>query len=216
MSDNVVLISLGSQYVVDFITNHPVRWLSRELARRGGVADSAGMPPTPAVLEFLSLLQRREGELFSQEEYTSWCIQRWESWFYSHSELVREAIRAKLYNNFYVSMIDSLHVWGLLSETGLFERCVLDACQDAVGKTDLTVYCRGRPIRLALIGPTQRAWADRQYKKLHRPGRPEEGLIIEVRMDLERERAPGNKRWFRLSDFAELLEISAAKEAPSG
>lgn len=216
MKNNVTIISIGSRYIVEFIARHPVKWLDRELSRRGSVGDQAGITPTPAVLEFMNLLYLQGGELFVQAEYARWCISQWSEWFAKLAPALQVGVTAKLYNNFYVSMIDSLHVWAMLSELGWFDRCTLDAYEDAIGKSDLTMYRDGRVFKLALGGPTPRAREDRIYKLNHRNNGATNkvgAIELEFFMDLDRARSPGNKRWFTLSDFERLAIPSTQRLA---
>lgn len=197
MERKVALIYLSSWYIEHFITMQRVEWRDRSLARLGGVGDQAGVTPTPAVYEFLALLA--EGErLFTQEEYTRHCFSVWKDWI-RDKWAYREGIEAKLYNNFYPSMVDSLYVWAMLSEVGWFDRCLLDSYQDAVGKVDLTLGHGETEVYVALLGPTRRAEEYRRYKLANRGG--QSMGVHEVRIPMSRSREPGNKRWFEIGDF---------------
>ena len=109
MEERVTLLYFRSDYVVDFISQHPIDWKDRALAMRGGAGDQAGVTPTPAVHEFLSLLGKKQA-LFTQEEYHRYCAFVWRDWLLGKPEIQRQGVEAKLYRNFYPSMIDSLHV----------------------------------------------------------------------------------------------------------
>jgi len=197
------LITFGTDYIVEYLTKNPVDWSSSELACRGGPGDKAGEPPSPAVFEFLSLLDE-QGGLFTQREYWEHCKDRWRDWL-TRDEMTRRnarGVKAKLYRNFYPSMIDSLHAWALLNEAGWFDVCVVDTYQDAVGKTDLLLKHGDVTIRVALIGPTDKAQSDRKYKVENRDSAM--GNPIEVSMGFDRPRSPGNKRWYDLDDFKAL------------
>lgn len=202
MCDGVTLLYLGSRYIVDFVAQNPVEWKEAVLAKRGGPGDSAGPTPTPAVYEFLRLLRIKKA-LFTQAEFACHCISRWRDWYQNLSRLQKEGIEAKLYRNFYPSMIDSLHVWAMLSETGAFDRCILDSFDDATAKSDLTLIAGDREIKVALLAGSKAAVEDRRYKLTYRGGGT--GEVFEVVLPLEREKGPGNKRWYRLEDFMPVL-----------
>jgi hypothetical protein len=203
----ISLVYLASRAIVRYITAHPIAWKPRDLAKLGGPGDQAGMTPTPAVEEFLGLLATKQ-DLFTQAEYTEHCVKQWLSWWEGLPDERREGVTAKLYNNFYVSMIDSLHVWALLVEAGWYDRCVVDSVADAVGKSDLTLYREASLVRLALIGPGQRARDSRTYKRHYRPGEAD-ATVYEVQLSAEYPREPGHKRWYRLENFAALQPADA-------
>jgi hypothetical protein len=212
---SLTLMYLHSDYIVSYVTNHPIDWQNeyRELARRGGAGDTAGVTPTPAVGEFLHVLSQRQS-LFTQQDYLIHCRKVWQDWWGGLSDAQEKGMIAKLYRNFYPSMIDSLHVWAMLSEVGWFDVCYLDAYEDAIGKTDLTFKSGDKVIKLALMGPTRQAREDRDYKLTHRNnGRGIEA--VEAQLSLSRVRSPGNKRWFRLSDFAQINPTVAQMELAS-
>src|SRR5262245_41698737 len=114
--DSVALVYIKSPVILDYLTQHPIDWSHRDLAKRGGVGDSAGMTPTPAVREFLSLLRERRGALFTQEDFAQHCQQAWREWWSQKTLPQQKGVIAKLYRNFYPSLIDSLYVWALLVE----------------------------------------------------------------------------------------------------
>lgn len=198
------LIYIPSSEIVDYITINTIDWADnhKELAKRGGVGDSVGVTPTPAVEEFLNLLIAKRG-LFTQYEYMAHCWESWRSWVAPKSQMQKLGLRARLYRNFYPSMIDSLHVWAMLCESGMFDLCFMSATEDAIGKSDLILHSGKREIRLALIGPTGQASSDRQYKIEHRNnGEPE---CIQIKLNPNYPKSPGNKRWFRKSDVMQAI-----------
>jgi len=185
--------------------------MDRELARRGGVGDQAGRTATPAIYEFLSLLRDRQ-TLFTQDEYADYCHSQWPDWWNKLSKQKQDGVNAKLFNNFYVSMIDSLHAWSLLCEAQWFDTCTMDTYSDVIGKTDLTLITEERQVRVALVGPFARARQDLAYKRVHRnqPGDAQD--IIVVQLDGNRPKRPGNKRWYCLDDFAALRPIAPVRD----
>jgi len=201
-ADSMALVYIKSQSILDFLEKHPVNWANRDLAKRGGMGDSAGMPPTPAVREFLSLL-RQTHDLFTQDAFASHCQHAWSDWWDTLNDRQQLGVTAKLYRNFYPSLIDSLHVWSLLVEAQWFDRCIMDSCDDATGDTDLTLTRDDKTIRVALIGPTAAAQEDRHFKRTYRHN----GVPVScytVQLPAQRPMAPGNKRWFCLDDFCEF------------
>lgn len=196
---DLALIYFHSAHIVDFVVSNPIDWSNPDLARRGGAGDQAGVPPTPSVQEFLRLLSIQQ-KLFTQAEYADFCDSQWKDWMATLSIKCRAGVRAKLYRNFYPSMIDSLHAWALLSESGNWDRCVLDSYADAVGKTDLTVWKNDRCCRIALIGPTRAAASDRRYKCEHRSN-ANDCMVVQMKYD-----RPwiGRKRWYESSDFSHV------------
>jgi hypothetical protein len=205
MANSVTLVYLSSDYIVDYITRNPIEWKNKEMARRGGVGDSAGRPPTLAVSEFLNLLGINK-DLFTQKDFAEYCCySAWADWFNGLNKMQQLGVEAKIYCNFYPSMIDSLHVWALLCETGYFKKCILDAYKDAAEKTDLTVSTDGAEYKIALYASTKQSLRDRNYKILYRGGAGQ-GVIYEVPLPMNRPKAPGNKRWYKIEDFNQLIE----------
>jgi hypothetical protein len=201
MADAPLLIALSSAYILAYLRDHPVDWDERErvLAALGGPGDQAGPTPTPAVGEFLALLGSRHGQLFTQDEFVAHCRAVWADWWATLSPGQQQGVRAKLRRNFYPSMIDSLHVWALLHETGCFDCCLVDSIADAVGRTDLTLRRGEWSVRVALVVDSRAARHTRAYKHIYR--RPEPPGTVVIPLPLSRPREPGNKRWYCLEDF---------------
>lgn len=217
-SESVTLAYFSSDYIIDFITTYPIQWMPLQMSRRGGIGDQAGIPPTPAVHEFLVLLRGKQN-LFTQTEYFEHCQVAWHEWWttlvfktwsghFVDNNLIRSrlqgGVRAKLYNNFYVSMIDSLHAWAILCEAGWFDVCVMDSYSDAVSKTDLTLSRNGTKCKVALIGPTAQAREDLDYKRHNRGTKKFSDRTTVVQLPISRPKEPGNKRWYELGDFEKL------------
>lgn len=200
----ITLMYIPSEHIVRYITDHPIDWYNKRYAERNGPGDRAGITPTPAVEEFLHLLIARR-ELFTQHDYMCHCWEQWREWIAPKSSEQKIGVKAKLYRNFYPAMIDSLHVWAMLVETGMFDSCVLNSTEDAIGKTDLIVTCGAREIRLALIGPTDSALSDRQYKMVYRNNGERDTTCVEVVLSKEYPMHPGRKRWFRKQDIMQAI-----------
>ena len=202
------LLYIGSKYIETYLDKHPIDWSDRELARIGGAGDQAGVPPIPSVKIFIEQLQARNGELFTQRDYLFRCWDEWSianpTWYNGLKDEHKKGLRAKAYRNFYPSLIDSLHVWSLLSESSAFERCEIDAMKDAVGKTDITVYANGKPYQIALLAGSANAVQCRQYKKTHRNGYDIDCFAVKYPSD--RSKGIGNKHWFELRDFADVFK----------
>jgi hypothetical protein len=199
-----VILYLGSRAIVRYIDKHPVIWPSGELAWRNGIGDRAGVPPTPAVYEFFSLVIQKQG-LFTQSEYRDYCFEQWKTWDSLTNASMREGVEAKLYRNFYPALVATLHAWSLLVEVGWFDRCVIDPQTDAISKHDIIVSRSGEaPIALDLFIGTSRAIADRRYKTTHRKA-PIETVKRSFEVPLSTEdrpkKKPGNMRWYCLKDF---------------
>lgn len=217
MIESRSLLYFRSTYIYDFIVQNPLHektWSNekKELAKRGGVGDSAGMPPTPSVYEFLVLLHTKK-DLFSQDEFWKHCYAVWHrtGFFDEKTTEQKKGLQAKAYRNFYPSMIDSLHVWSLLSESGHFSRCYLDAYDDVIGKYDISVVSNaGNIYKIGLRADTKASQSCFEYKQENRDieGRGEN--VISVTLPIKgRERGDhtGNKRWYCIEDFAKLLEM---------
>jgi hypothetical protein len=197
---------LSSTSIVYYVALHPIIWQERALAQRGGSGDRAGMTPTPAVQEFLSLLHAKR-DLFTQQEYTRHCIAQWPAWFDGLTTAQQQGVVAKLYNNFYPAMIDALHVLAMLAEHGVFEFYLIDAKLDVADKIDLELTCQQMVYRLALFGPTREARQDRAFKVENRPGTKDE-QVIAIQMPWDRPKQPGNKRWYEMFDRMPLLRAA--------
>jgi len=207
--ESKTLMYLNSQYIVDYLSQHPIEqktWTPKigKLAKLNGVGDQCGMPPTPVVYEFLQMLLIKKG-LFTQCEYHNHCWNVWAVWLRPKSDKQREGLAAKLYRNFYPSMIDTLHVWSILAETKLFPMCYLDSREDVKRKSDLTVITHlQQEYHIQLYIGTKASQQDALYKKQYRT--PSNSLTTtRVELTLDRERNPGNKRWYTLDDFQFLF-----------
>lgn len=207
---SVSLIYIPSREIVRYVTTNPINWMDekRHLANRPGcVADQAGTTPIPAVQMFLECYHAKQN-LFTQAEYRAYCFQhpKWTPWLVSKPAEQVEGVGVKLYRNFYPAMVDSLHVWALLVETGKFDYCVLDSTSDAIGKTDLTVKSGDYVVRVALSVDSPQANYAKDYKNRYRGGLAE-GDIFTARLPMNmRPRSPGNKRWYCVDDFKPIIE----------
>ena len=201
--DPRTLMYFSASYIVDWVTRHPIDWSNKMLTGRGGPGDKAGKSPTTSVEEFFRLLLQRRG-LFTQQEYSDHCFARWREWLVGKPKIQCDGVHAKLLRNYYPSRIDSLHAWALLSESGLFSRCVLDSYSDAVSKCDITVYYGdGRKVDVALVGPSGAAVRSRARKIARSNGVG--SSAVEITLPMDRARNPGNKRWHILEDFSKIL-----------
>lgn len=201
----VSLIYVPSYAIVEYVARNPINWLGqyRHMAQRGGIGDTAGVTPTPAVYEFLALYHNEKG-LFTQRAYYEWCQEQWRDWLDEKTDEQRRGVGVKLYRNFYPSMIDSLHVWAMMVETGGFHACILDSTLDAIGKTDLTLVRSGISYRVALLSGSANSVGDRRYKLSHR-SKDDDLSCIEIRLPMSREQAPGNKRWYFTTDVIDAM-----------
>ncbi len=200
---SVKLITFRSDYIVRYISEHPISWANLGLANyRGCPADQAGCPPTPSVHEFLAMLGEQQ-DLFTQDEFVDHCEWQWYDWLQTKNEQQRLGVLAKQRCNFYPSMIDSLHAWALLSESGWFDICVIDSYADALSKVDLTLVSPYSTVKVALLGPKEQASIWRSYKLNCRAG-TDDAHAIAVKMPENRPRNPGNKRWYQIEDFGHL------------
>lgn len=203
---NVCLLYFSSAEIMRFCGDHPLDWSGKELVKRGGVADRAGMTPTPAVQEFLNCPHWHQ-QLFDQAEYWSWCQRQhlWSEWLSRLTDEQKQAVKARCYRNFYPSMIDSLHVWAMLVESGEYDSCAVDSARDAVGKTDLTVSKGPEVKRIALVIGSPEGRADREYKLKYR-ATPDGVECIDIYLDKEhRPVGIGNKRWYNIGDLQDVL-----------
>lgn len=215
------LLYFDSNYIIDYLKQHPITektWKkeTKMLAKRGGIGDQAGPTPTPAVYEFLRLLYTKK-DLFTQQEYYQHCWETWAFWIKTKPKKQKWGVAAKLYRNFYPAMIDALYVWALLAETKLFSICYLDAIDDAVGKSDLTVVSHSsQKYHLQLSVGTHQARKDAQYKQQYRNTDNTISTIrVELPMARERTNDNGNKRWYCIEDFQFLLEQEQQRQITS-
>ena len=196
---DITLLYIRSEAIVEFISEHPVKWYSLQSAKRGDI-----LTPTPAVSVFFDLL-RKKGELFTQEEYIEECRREWPEWFEEHKE-IEEYLEARLGRNFYPSCIDSLHFFSLAVESGYFDKCLLNTVVDAVGKVDLVLFSKkwSEPVNVALQVGTKEAERRRIYKDTFRKKTPVK--VYTVVLPVSRPRRPGNKRWYKLEDVLQLIK----------
>ena len=195
----LALLYISSEMIKEFASRHPVMWPDRDLANGPGNK----MTPTPAMGVFFEYLDQN-GDLFTQDEYANYAWLEWSDWRDGLTERVIEGVTARLKRNFYISGLDTLYVWSLLVETGLFSRCLIDVIEDTVGKTDISVWTKGGGrIPIALHAGNRYAQAWTSYKRDHR-GNTEESLV-DVELAMERDRSPGNKRWYNLDDLGKVV-----------
>lgn len=214
---SVSLIYVPSREIVRYVSEHPIDWLDeqRHLANRPGcLADQAGMTPVPAVQMFLECYHKKQN-LFSQKEYQSFCFSSkvWAAWLVAKPPQQVEAVGVKLRRNFYPAMVDALHVWALLVETGAFDYCALDSAKDAISKTDLTVSSGGQIMRIALSAESSASTYANGYKQSYRGGPPAQSHVI--RLSMAYPKSPGNKRWYRREDFGEVIATARGSRSLS-
>lgn len=201
------LIYMSSRHIIEYITRHPVAWMDdkKAMAELGGVGDRAGVPPVPSVEMWINCLREKE-QLFTQNDYVRHCFTdpRWSAWMRGKPDAQVEGLSVKLSRNFYPSMIDSLHVWALLAETGLFDSCIVETDRDAISKVDMTVTVDGHRLALAIRGPTPEATQAKDYKARHR-GTGDSRDAIELALSIRKPRSPGNKRWFDTEDVVSTI-----------
>lgn len=203
MADRITLTYMASDAIVDYIAAHPVRWGHGELAKIGGPGDRK--TPTPAMAVFFEMFALR-GALFSQEEYIDYALSKWPAWLATLSPMEIEGLQVRLGRNFYVSAVDSLHVWAMLVETGAFRSCVIDTALDAVGKTDISVTTScGSVLSVALSVDSPNGRHAYDHKRKWR-GVAKDAIILRLPMD--RPRTPGNKRWYNKDDLHPILDAA--------
>jgi hypothetical protein len=215
------LISISSDYILSFCAEHPIIWYplsnfgqdgsvyrrTREwqqtARRRGGVGDKK--TPTPAVGVFLDLLIKRDGVLFTQEQYAQYTKKIWNDWLEELTTDERLGIYVRLYAQFYPAMIDSLHVWSILSEERVADVCFLDSFNDVVAKTDLTLIKGEQSVKIALRSGGASGRRTAEYKIARRKGGCEPPDCFPVWLDMDERQGIGRKRWYKLSDFADVI-----------
>lgn len=201
MNKHIALIYIASSAIIDYISKHPIDWTDHHLAKLGQPGDKR--TPAPAIALFFELFASRRA-LFSQAEYVAYAEKQWRDWFDSLSLLEYRGVRARLGCNFYVSAIDSLHVWAMLVETGQFSSCVIDTALDVVDKTDIIVINReGEVISISLAISSRAGREAYTYKEAHR-GVAQNTVMMWLPID--RPKSPGNKRWYRVEDIAAVVE----------
>jgi hypothetical protein len=193
------LIYIAPQEVVRFITANPVVWPDKKLANGPGNL----LTPTPGMEVFFDFLQRRGGKLFSQREYVLFAWQCWAEWRTELSAIQRKGVSARIARNFYPSAIDSIHVWGMLVDSGRFDRCVIDTAVDAIGKVDITIFpFNSLPIKIGLFPDTEESRKWRAHKAKYRGVGTE---MVDLVLSMDREQSPGGKRWYNRGDLAVIL-----------
>ena len=212
MTKSHVLLYMSSQSIMNFCTQNPIDWLSdyKKLAAIGGKGDQAGIPPSTVVGEFIACLINKKS-LFTQYDFMVWCADAWSDWRSELNKYLWRGVVTKLYRNFYPSMIDSLYVWALLCETGKFSICYMDSIDDAISKSDITIFSNDNSkFHIALSIGTKKANDYCRYKTQNRHGT---NVIETVRVELPmtRERSPGNKRWYCLEDFNLILSQTSGQ-----
>ncbi len=93
----------------------------------------------PVMMAFYNYLAEK-GDLFTQREFLDyfWTLpspQPKET--LEHRDI--KGIEARISRQFYPSAMKTVHAWALLVESGHFDRCLISARKDFVGKVDLTV-----------------------------------------------------------------------------
>lgn len=208
------LIHVSPEYIVNFVSENPVNWLDGltdgnglHYARIGGMGDSAGVTPTPAMEAFFAKFILDKA-LFTQLEYADYCflLPEWKTWGTElHPEQVR-GVKAKLFRNFYPSAVDSLHVYSMLVASGEFDSVYIDTYEDAIGKVDITVQKASAVYRLALYASSKASVSSANYKQRYRSnGDDVETDLIRVVLPMARPKSPGKKRWYTLDDVLSAI-----------
>lgn len=206
MAQNIVLTYMSSDSIKEFCTRNPIRWTDPKLANGPGNL----FTPSPAIAIFFEAFLCI-GRLFTQVEYVEFAWHSWGDWKGTLSEKEVAGIESRLYRNFYPSGIDSLYVWSLLVESGCCEKCVLDTADDAVGKTDITVWLKdGTEKKLALYVGSNRGGAWTKYKREHRGDVSED--LIDLVLSMDKPRSPGNKRWYGVEDLGAIIGATVSVE----
>lgn len=221
----VSLVYIPSKEIIAFCKENPIDWSNAELAKIGGIGDQAGLPPIPSVDIFLDLYHCRKS-LFTQEQFFSHCLSMWESknpeWVaglylqpgrpksapsFIEFPSYLDGLRAKAYRNFYPSMIDSLHVWAMMVESGWFKMCYLDSCEDATGKSDITaIDNRGDEYKFALLIGSKNGLSALRHKR----GSRSNGItthFVDVPLPTSRPKGIGNKRWYCMDDIVSAIRL---------
>lgn len=212
MKTNLCIESYSSGYIVEFVTQHPIDWCEsqKEMAQRDGLADKCGRPPVPSMLIFFEAIVAARG-LITQEEFWLASKQRWGDFPTRETqrrlgislEEMHTALRVKAFRNFYPSAIDSLHLFSLLVESQVADRCSLDCAKDVLSSTDLTLEHKGKPYTVALHVGTVSARDSLNHKKKYRGAKP---CDFTVTLKMNRPKEPGNKRWLNESDLQEIID----------
>jgi hypothetical protein len=199
----MLMLTMDPDYILDFFRVHPCDMCDQyaDVVRPGTPGNV--MSPTPVMDSFFQQLGERDGQLMTQEAFADYHLAREaeRQWYATLDAFTQRCYRARLYRQFYLSAIDSLHVWALLGTryrpngTLVFDRCIIDTKKDVVLKTDLLVYRAEACLRIALTVDTHNAQRVNTYKRQHRGG-PVAGTI-ELRLRVGRaRRSVGNKCWF--------------------
>lgn len=202
----IELIDIGRSYFQQFLQEHPLDWLSKQshLARLGAVGDL--LSPTPVMRELFVFLKMRR-RLFTIKEFGAYAQEIWADWRDELSEEQRRAFGVKLQKNFYnCGFMDSLDAWTLLASERCADICYLATEDDVCKDIDLRVIKGQKEIIVALCGiPTKYAMQTRERKKARRERRGVETHATEVWLPSDRRRGIGNRVWYRLDDFAQVL-----------
>jgi hypothetical protein len=199
MNTRHVLTFFDPEGIVRLLKMNPVVWHHRDITGIGGLADRLGMTPTPAVAEFLAFVAEYD-RLPTQHEFSEYCVRHWRlSFHWPRLDAEIPIIKAKVEHNFYPSMIDTFHAFGLVAKAGWFDQCLLDTVEDVVSKADLTFIGAGFSASVNLKGPATRSSREAEaWKRAHRGWDPN---VHQITLPMSRPRNPGNKRWYSLEDF---------------
>ncbi len=199
-SDHRSLMFIPSRKIKEAMVLDPVDWKDMWMGLPNGPGNL--LTPTFAVVEFMKLLQQ-EGGLFNHRQYIDYCknLPTWRDWWLGLRPDQQRGMEVRLWNNFFVSMIDNLHIWAMLSEQGVFKACYMDSEDDAVRHRDLTLRTKNdEMIYLALYGPKGKG--NFEYKIEHRGASRRDAYVVPM---TTRPRHEGNKMWYTLDDFAMIL-----------
>lgn len=212
MTGRYAFVYMASRKIKEYIARHRVDWRGKDAAKLGGLGDSCGVPPTPVIQEFLTLLSIKQG-LFTQEEFVEHCFEQWKDWLAEKTDAQRYGLRMKLRRNFYSSMIDSFHVYAQLIETRKLDTCILDAYRDAIGKHDIVLTNKNAPSPVAIDLMIDSARSQRAYKDAHRPSQDsQEYKVFPILLPKSRPWEPGNKAWYCLRDFEQIFKYFENKD----
>ncbi len=189
---------LNTLQIREFVREHPIEQRDKSLSYMGGPGCRAGMPPSPAIHEFMKLYKLKS-DLFHQKDFTWHCFYAWEQWLKNQIQIMKRGVASKLYNNFYPSMIDSIHVHALITQMGF--RCRIDTKADVVGGVDVSAYVGSTVVDIALTTGSNYAVQWAHYKWDSERAQNKTMRVVDV--------PKGDKVWYNEIDFMFLKSIPA-------
>jgi hypothetical protein len=199
----------SADYIMRFITEHPIEWGDREIRRLHGPADQMGLPPSFAMAEFANFLNEFR-RIPTQQEFIDFCYAQpgWAAWLVLKRPDGAAIYAHKLKGNFYPAAIDALHATALLQN--VYDTVSMSTDDDARHGVDVEITHGLWTVKIDLKGvQTLNAQWTQEYRAQMRGSRPG---VLAITLPGDFPQSPGNKRWFTVEWLRGHIDAELARQ----